>query len=252
MGKYTDNISMLVHGEPGAGKSWLGQTAPAPRLILDAEGGARSPRKVGPSGKAIRVKQVIWDPTKDAPPEPGDWESCQVFCRDFNTVKRSYEWLNSGKHPFHSVIMDSITEVQKRCKDAISGGEAPSEREWGFLLVQMEQLIRNFRDLTFHPSNPLDAVVILALTISRNGGKSRPAVQGALGTSLPGYVDLEGYLAAFPNEETGELERRMLINPHVLFEAKDRTHVLTEQYGQSITNPDIERMLEIINEEETI
>jgi hypothetical protein len=198
------------------------------------------------NGKVERVKKVVWDPTRDAPPEPGDWETCQVFVRDFNTVRRAYEYLNTGKHPFQSVVMDSLTEIQKRCKDAITGGEAPSERQWGDLLSQMELLVRAFRDLVFHPVKPLDAVLFLALTTNKNGGKFKPAVQGALGVSLPGYVDLEGYLGSFPNEEGG-MERRMLIQPHQLFEAKDRTHTLTEHYGSVIVNPDVEEMLGVLN-----
>ncbi len=239
---------MLVHGEPGVGKSWLAQTTPGPRLVLDAEGGSRRPMRMR-NGKAERVKKVLWEPTRDSPPEVGDWETCLVQVRDFTTVRRVYEWLNSGRHPFHSVVMDSLTEIQKRCKDAISGGETMSERAWGDLLLQMEQLVRQFRDLVFHPSNPLDAVVILALTMAKNGGKSKPAVQGALGTSMPGYVDVEGYLGAFPNPDTGEMERKLLIQPHQLFEAKDRTHILTAHYGPVIVNPDVVQMLDVLNKE---
>lgn len=30
----------MIHGETGAGKSWLANSAPGPRLVLDAEGRA--------------------------------------------------------------------------------------------------------------------------------------------------------------------------------------------------------------------
>jgi hypothetical protein len=242
-------ISMLIHGEEGVGKSWLGQTAPAPRLVLDAEGGSKVPRRRFPDGRIVKQKKIKWDPTKEEPPEAGDWETCHVMVRKYADIDAAYAWLNAGDHPFRSVVIDSLTEVQKRCKDSISGLDTPSERDWGLLLIKVEGLVRAFRDLTSHPDTPLDAVVILALTHEKSG-RRRPAVQGALGTSLPGYVDLEGYLYVKENEEDGTSSRKLLITPKDGFAAKDRTHVLSEHYGSVVSNPDVEEMLEVMNDED--
>lgn len=244
-----ETLAILVHGEPGVGKSWLGQTAPAPRLVLDAEGGSRSPKRIDPeTGRAVKIKQVVWDPHSEQPPAEGDWESCRVVVRDFSTVERVFEWLNAGQHPFRSVVVDSLTELQKRCKDSIrTGDEVMNERMWGILLDRMEQKVREFRDLVFHPTKPIEALVLLALTFEK-GAKFKPAVQGALGTSLPGYLDTVGYLATVVKED-GEEERRLLIRPHDRFEAKDRTHTLRDHYGPVIVNPDVSAMLDVLNEE---
>lgn len=243
-----ETLAILVHGEPGVGKSWLGQTAPAPRLVLDAEGGSRSPKVVGPDGRVRRVRQLTWDPHAEPPPEAGEWESCRVVVRDFTTLQRVFEYLNTGQHPFRSVILDSLTEVQKRCKDNIrTGDEVMNERMWGILLDRMEQLVRAFRDLVFHPARPIEALVLLALTVEKNA-KFKPAVQGALGVSLPGYLDVIGYMAETVTE-AGEEERRLLIRPHDRYEAKDRTHTLRAHYGPVIVNPDISAMLDVLNEE---
>lgn len=246
----TETLAILIHGEPGMGKSWLGQTAPAPRLVLDAEGGSRSPKRIDPvTGKAVRIPQVLWDPHSDNPPEPGEWESCRVVVRDFETVERVHEYLLAGHHPFRSVVVDSLTELQKRCKDNIrSGDEVMNERMWGILLDRMELKLRQMRDLVFHPTKPIEALVLLALTIEK-GYKFRPAVQGALGTSLPGYLDTIGYLTTVTTD-TGQDERRLLIQPHERFEAKDRTHTLHEHYGRVIVNPNIAAMLDVLNNEE--
>lgn len=244
-----DTLAILVHGEPGMGKSWLGQTAPAPRLILDAEGGSRAPKRIDPeTGRAVRIKQVTWDPAMPLPEADGTWESCRVVVRDFGTVERVFEVLDSGVHPFQSVVIDSLTELQKRCKDSIrTGDEVMNERMWGILLDRMELKLRQFRDLVFHPIKPIQALVLLALTQEKSM-KFKPAVQGALAVSLPGYLDTIGYMAVTVLED-GTEERRLLIQPHDRYEAKDRTHTLHEHYGRVIVNPDISKMLDVLNEE---
>ena len=243
----SETLCMLVHGEEGVGKSWLGQTTPTPRLVLDAEGGSRTPRRLV-DGVAVRQRKIDWDPTREDPPEPGDWDTCHVIVRNYHDIEKAYEWLNAGMHPFKSVVVDSLTEVQKRCKDAISGVETPSERDWGLLLIKLEHLVRGLRDLVFHPTNPVEAVVLLALTQDKNG-KKRAAVQGALGVSLPGYMDVEGYLFVTVDEEQTET-RKLLIVPREGFAAKDRTHVLSQHYGPAVSNPDVEAMLGVLNDEE--
>ena len=184
-----NTLSILVHSEPGAGKSWFGQTSPRPILTLDAEGGSRYAKRHGQ-----KVRKVSWDPLSGPPPEAdGTWDTCVVIVHKFEVMQKAWEWLNTYDHGFKSLVIDTLDEIQKRCKDDISGGETMTERNWGQLLVKMEQLVRlQLRDLTFHPTHPLDAVVILAHTDLKKN-KYRPAVQGALGVSLPGYVDVEGY-----------------------------------------------------------
>lgn len=244
-------ICMLVHGEEGAGKSWFGQTSPAPRLVLDCEGGSRqgyARRYI--DGKGVKQKMVEWDPTKDEPPEVGEWDVCHVTVREYSDMDMAYRWLASGRHPFRSVVLDSLTEIQKRAKDAISGTDTPTERDWGLLLIKLEHLVRSFRDLTFNPVKPVEAVVILALTMLDKRNRRSPAVQGAIGTSLPGYVDCEGFLYAAPATETEPAARKLLIQPVPGYAAKDRTHILTETYGPTITNPDIESMLQVLNDDE--
>ena len=161
----------------------------------------------------------------------------------------AYRWLASGRHPFRSVVLDSLTEIQKRCKDAISGTDTPTERDWGLLLIKMEHLVRSFRDLAFNPVKPIEAVVILALTMLDKRNRRSPAVQGALGTSLPGYVDVEGFLFVAPATEDAPSCRKLLINPTEGYAAKDRTHVLTETYGAAVPNPDVEQLLHVLNSE---
>lgn len=242
-------LSAVIHAESGVGKSWLVDTLPKPSLVLDAEGGSR----FTPSRK------ILWNPLTEAPPEAdGTWDTCVVIVQQYRVMTQVEQWLASGKHPFVSLGLDSLTEIQKRCLDDIAGTDQPDQQDWGALLRHMEDLVRKMRDLTFHPVKPLDAVAILALTHHRDG-RFRPMVKGQLELTLPGFVDLVGYL--YPEaDETGGLHRRLLIQPvNPQFLVKDRTHVLSKRFGPvlPIRNPedpndqglDFTRMLAYMNEE---
>jgi hypothetical protein len=226
-------LSTVIHAESGVGKSWLGDTAPAPRLILDAEGGS----KFTPS-----QPKVFWDP-KAGPPPTGQ-ETVIVLVRDFQTMQLAYQWLNSGNHDFQSVVLDSVTELQKRCKDAIKALEGAGGfriQDWGTLLDDMELLVRQFRDLWMHPVKPVPVTVFITTTAMDDKGMYRPHVQGGLKLSLPYFVDVVGYLYA-ATTDAGTLERRLLVQPAPGFIAKDRT----DRLGFEVVNPSITNMLDSI------
>ncbi len=227
------SLSTVVHGESGTGKSWFTDTAPAPRLILDAEGGS----KFTPS-----QPKVMWDPMVGPPPLGA--ETVIVLVRDFQTMQYAYQWLNSGQHDFQSVGLDSITELQKRCKDSIRALEGTGGfriQDWGTLLDDMELLIRQFRDLWMHPIRPIPVTVFITTTQMDDKGVYRPHVQGGLKLSLPYFTDVVGYLYTAINE-LGQLERRLLVQNSPGFIAKDRT----DRLGYEIIDPNIMKMLDDI------
>lgn len=242
-------LGIIVHGESGTGKSWIGATAPAYRLVLDVEGG---------SSYAPGVKTYWNAETNEPPPEPGfgrpepgepvqelAWETCIVELRTFATMQLVYNWLYSGKHPFRSVVVDSITELQKRVVDDTSGVNQPSQQDWGAVLRLCEDLVRKMRDLLRHPTRPLECVMFIALSHHRDG-KYRAFVKGQLELTLPGFIDVMGYLY-LERDADGGIARRMLISPLGEFDAKDRTDALTQAYGPIITNPNLETMLQVID-----
>jgi hypothetical protein len=194
----------------------------------------------------------------EAPPQPGfgrktptgeieevEWVTCIILTRDFNTMSLAYNWLNSGQHPFRSVVVDSLTELQKRAIDQTSGIEQPNQQDWGTVLRVMEDQIRKLRDLLYHPTRPLECVMLIALTHFRDG-KFRPLVKGQLALTLPGFIDVVGYLYVATDPD-GNLNRQMLIAPLGDLDAKDRTNALTVHYGPTIQNPDLEQMLAVID-----
>lgn len=206
-------LSLLIHGPSKGGKSTIFDTSPAPRLHLDAEGGAST--RFTPSNK------VVWNPMTEAPPEVE--ETCVVYMRDYATLERTYEWLNSGKHNFRSVGADSISEVQQRAIDGMVGTDPMKTQDWGELLRGVDKIVRDMRDLTIHATNPLDVVVFTAMTTNKDG-KWRPYVQGQLADRLPYRVDMCGYVY-MQRDEAGRKVCRMLIDQHEEYEAGHRLNV---------------------------
>lgn len=225
-------LTMVIHGESGVGKSWLADSAPGPRLILDTEGG------------------VGWTPSKkeawDCKNEPPDSDSVVVTVRKLEDAQRAYGWLNSGKHPFRSVIFDSLTEMQKRIKRSVRSATGMQTQDWGKLLEKMEDVVSAFRDLTLHPSKPVENVLFVCGTkIEGETGRQRPMLQGQMGTSLPYYVDVVAYMALVTGEEEAEYTRRAIFLPIQNIVAKDRT----DKLGTFMDDPTIEKIRALARKE---
>lgn len=220
-------LSIVVHGESGTGKSWFADTAPAPRLVLDAEGGS----KFTPSNK------TVWDPMATAPPEGTD--TTVVYVRDFSQMSQVHAWLNSGQHDYNSIVLDSVTELQKRCKDNLVGTSSMRIQDWGDLLTEMETLVRNMRDMWMHPVKAVPVTVLITTTKLDERGTYRPHVQGSLNLSMPYFVDVVGFLYTQQDAEIQGLRRHLLVQNVPGFIAKDRTNRL----GHEVLDPDISKML---------
>lgn len=213
---------MIVHGDWGSGKSWLAQTAPAPRLVLDAEGGA----------DFTFGRKVDWKDTKSAPPSMEGKDTCVVRVRKLDDLREVAQWLVRGKHPFTSVVIDSLSEVQKRIIDEVTGTEKMEWDDWGVLFRRGEALVRQFRDLKYNEVKPVTCIVFAAGTAERGKEvtKLQPYVQGQLGKTLEGFVDIVGMLRLDREEEGGGLVHRLYVRPIDNVSAKDRTHTFLDGF----------------------
>lgn len=227
------SLTLVVHGESGVGKSWLADTAPAPRLVFDVEGGVR----FTPS------KKVEWNPRQPPPEVDGTWDTAVVTTVDLEQVRRAFSWLVQGQHPFRSVVIDSLTEVQKRTKDEIVGTEMMTMQAYGELLRKVDAMVRNFRDLTMNAARPIDVVVFVCG--SREKGQEhaiiRPALDGAMAEQVGYVVDVMAYLTVVANAD-GELVRRAQFVQLDGIAAKDRTGKL----GVTMNDPSIPSMLSAV------
>ena len=229
------SLSLVIHGESGAGKSWLAATAPEPRCILDTEGGGS---RFTPSTKG----KVLWDPN-NRPPEPdGTWDTAIVIARTFRDVTKTYEWMQTGEHGFVSFIYDSLTEGQKRLVDDLVGTAQMKQQDWGTLLRNLDSSVRGYRDLLVHPTNPLQCVVYVAGTQWKDN-RYRPHMQGQMALTLPYHVDTVGYLFVQQTDDGEGIMRRLMVQPvDPRYLAKDRTDALPPV----IDNPNLVTMLDRI------
>lgn len=231
-----ETLSLLVHAPSKTGKTTLAATCPPPMLMLDADAGG---------SKFIQARRTVWDPMAEAPPDcDGSWDMCVVNVMDWATVLQAYAWLNTGQHCFRSVVVDSITEIQRKCKANLIGTEQMKIADWGSLLTQMDSVIRGYRDLTLHPVNPVQVVMFVAETRQNKAGKYVPTMQGQIADSLPYWVDICGYLYPQPtadaNGQPTGIMRRLLISPNDQFEAGERVQ---GRLGMVVDEPNVSSML---------
>lgn len=236
------SLTIMVYGESKVGKSTFAVTAPYPRLLLDVEGGHRF----------LPINVKYWDPRLEAPPLPdGTWDTAVVQVRDYSEVLDAFKWLQSGKHQFKSLIIDSISELQVKCMDNIAGTEQMKMQQWGELLRHMGSLLRDMRDLTMHPVQPLEAVVLTAMQRPPGeDGRARPYLQGQLAIQAPYFYDVLGAITTetFPNPDPMQPPysvRRMYVERTAKHEAGERVQ---GRLGKIVEQDDmnIERMLDTI------
>jgi hypothetical protein len=228
------SLSVLIHGASKAGKSTLSVTSPPPRLLCDVESASRF----------LPIKRVYWDPATEKPPKPdGTWDTCVVPTRDWGTVEKVYQWLASGQHEFNSFIIDSISELQNRYIESVAGRRQLTQQQWGEAYRAVGGLVRDIRDLTMHPTKPLECVVMTAMTRQLND-KFRPWCQGQLQSILPYLVDSLVYI--YVDQEIDELTgertevRRLLTRATPEFEAGER---VGGAWPVVITDPNLSTMI---------
>lgn len=227
-------LSILIHGGSGAGKTTFSCTGPKPLLLLDVEMASRF----------VRGRKVKWNPLADAPPvADGSWDICVVTVDTFDKALKAYEWLKSRNHPFKTVVVDSISELQAKAIEKIRGRQQLQTQDWGKLLSSMAFFCRDLRDLTGDDDNIIEAVIITAMSKDYDG-IVKPYLQGQVSAQIPYWLDITAYLYVDQApDENGELKdrRNLLIGNHPNYEAKSRVPGLPVV----IPNPNV---LEMLNE----
>lgn len=241
MGQVQRSLTIMVYGESKVGKSTFAVTAPYPRLMLDVEGGHRF----------LPINVKYWDPLREEPPvADGTWDTCVVNVVEYDTVLKAYQWLQLGRHQFKSLIIDSVSELQVKCVDNIAGKNQMQMQQWGELLRHMGALLRDLRDLTMHPTAPLEAVVLTAMARQGADGRYRPYLQGQLAIQAPYFYDILGAITVeeFSNPDPTQpmyKARRMYVERTNQYEAGERVQ---GRLGKVVEqeNLGVEAMLDLV------
>jgi len=231
------HVNMLIYGDPGVGKTVLAGSASvvermAPVLVIDIEGGTLSLKGTYPHVDIVRVET---------------WKDMQQV----------YDALYDGKHGYNTVVLDSLTEIQKFSMYLIMGDliksdpsrdpDIPGMREWGKNIEQIRRLIRAFRDL------PINTVVTALAKQDRDVRtgmtKTTPSLSGKLANEVAGFLDIVMYMYTKIVNKDGETEfmRLLLTQPTDTQVAKDRTGRLP----QVVEQPTMQGLVDCIFETDT-
>lgn len=225
-------LNLLVYGEPGAGKTYLGGSAQdhkdtSPLLIIDIEGGTTT----------LRHRQDI-----DV-----------ISARSVQEVKDAHNKLRMSIDPktgtmiYKTVMLDSVTELQKLDMAEIMrllhdsrpdlDPDIPSPREWGKSGIHMREIVRGFRDL---PCNTIITALVSEEKDDSNVITKYPSLPGKLRVEVPGFFDIVSYL--YTVSENEEMIRKMQFTGTRRVIAKDRTSCL----GDFVESPTIPKLWELI------
>src|SRR5699024_5130386 len=131
-----------------------------------------------------------------------------------------YNWLHDGEHDYQTVILDSLTEMQKFNMYAIMGAvvdkdgerdpDIPSLREGGKTQEQGRRMVRGFRDLEMN-------VIFTALMKSDKDDRTgirwhAPELTGELASQVAAFLDIVTYYYVLQENVNGEnVNSRLLL-----------------------------------------
>lgn len=242
------HLNALIYGDSGAGKTLLAGTAiyceaTRPALFIDVDSGVTTLDSAG-----------ILD---------SEWIDI-VRPRSWTDFQKIYEFLANDNDYYRCVVVDSLTEIQRKFSMGTILGEigegvdtyndlgrspVPTRQDWMRTGDQMRKLIRALRDLAYLPDQDRRVHVIM-VALEKHEEKRKvicPALSGTLGMECGAFVDILARLSrqiVVENDESGEPVER--IRRHLLTDdwindldirhmAKDRTRRL----GRGMWDPTI-------------
>ena len=165
-------IKGLIYGQSGAGKSYLAATAPKPLILLTEMNGQMSISHSNPNADIIHIPNIkmLVDVLQDIEINPKKWKK------------------------YKTIVIDSITEMQRLIKDSIVGPSGDMQiQHWSKLTKNFRNLIRKIRNL----DKNVICIGLLETEIDESTGQRfvRPAFEGKkTGPEIAQYFNFVGLL----------------------------------------------------------
>jgi hypothetical protein len=239
-------LNIIIYGDSGAGKTALAGSAQeceatSPIMFIDVDSGTSTLQ-----GKEIDIVR------------PRSWKD----------VQKIYEFLLNDNTHYKCVVIDSLSEMQKKFSMGTILGEikegsdsyndlgstpVPTRQDWMKTGDQMRKLIRAFRDLAYLPDGRAVHVIMIALEKSDEKRKIVcPSLPGTLGQDCGAFVDVLARLSRQNVDEedadgnTVAVSHRILLtdtyinDEEMKFLAKDRS----SKIGDVVWDPTMQAIVE--------
>lgn len=189
-------VKFWIYGESGAGKTYFAATW-EDAVILKVDKG---------------IASITWPINI-------------IDIKEWYDLFEAYKYLASGKHPFKTIVLDSLNEAQKMAMRYTletfthikrSYDSMPSESDWGKMLFDFDVMVRKFKDLPYN-------VVVTSLNMPKTFATDMvaPMLDGKKTVrNLVPQFDIVGYIY----KEEGK--KRIIAFDIPEFLTKDRSAVL--------------------------
>lgn len=171
-----------------------------------------------------------------------------VKVANWSEMQEVYDTLYAGGHDYETVVLDSLTEIQKfnmynimqevAAENSKMDIDVPSMREWGRNLEQMRKFVRGFRNL------PMNTIFTCLAKSDKNAMTGRihkkPYLSGKLADEIAAFLDVVLYM--YVKEMDGENQRYLLTASTEEIVAKDRSGALP----QVVQNPNMADLYKMI------
>jgi len=235
-------VSLVVYGRSGTGKTTFIGTLPKPLLVLDINDRGTISIKAQPDTYVMEV--TSWD-----------------------EIEEVYWYLQSGNHPFKSVALDTVTQLQDLAIAKISGDDGGvmslSRRGWGEVAGLMRTWILNYRDLPLHKGficqdritgDDSDEMEMITPEVG-------PAVSPSVAKTLTAAVDVVGHtfirekVVVVKTKQGGTKEKVvteycMRVGPHARYLTKIRREHIDKPLPQVVVNPTFDKIIKLMKGEE--
>lgn len=251
------NFKLLLHGQPGTGKTFFAATASklGKTLFLNVEGGMMSAAPTPniivldvfntPQQSCIQaLDQIIWAlAARDMVENP--------WIKDLRTIV-----LDSGSE-FAAIALEHITRNAVEKEPKRKGGSVDSSylEDHGKSGNAIKRLFRQLRDLPYH-------VIITSLSrneypkmadgsVSSTPDETRPDFTGKVSESVMGYMDAVWHAYRIPPQES-EKEGKIafLTQPHGPVRAKTRGTNFPLKLPKVLVNPSFPDVVALLNQHE--